>query len=117
MEAERDASESFSCAICGWHAPFSRHVRSGESPPFHAGIVYREDVWVVRDTTRGPVPADDRPLAVGSACGLCGSLVCHVSCSVFFGKRLCKNCCGAHRSILPAEVLHALDTLQANPEN
>ena len=78
----------FTCALCGYES----HVNYvGRTPPFNRSVVYLEEAYVIRNPGNGD---PNRPLCLGSACVVCERIVCAgPSCSIFFTKRLCTDCC------------------------
>jgi len=104
-EKEKEEKEHkpvpFKCAVCGLNEVCHYY---GRNPPFARRTVeFVEDSFVMMDPFAPREKGRPNFLLIGGKCQHCGNSVC-VDCSIFYAKRMCKECARLHIDELPSEV-------------
>lgn len=110
--AEEDKNEHkpvpFKCNICGLNEICHYF---GKKPPFVRGqMKYVEDTFVMMDPFCPREKGRPNFLTIGGLCRYCENSVC-VECSVFYAKRICKDCATLHFDDYPDEIQARLKKL------
>lgn len=110
------SQQLFTCAVCGFSVPY-QHIGQTLPEPAHLGgviarsgaagsaatqHVFLERVYLICD----PNAVQRVPLALGSACSVCGQPVCaDDGCSVFYARRFCAACARKNAALFPPQLL------------
>jgi len=101
----------FKCSVCGLNELCHYF---GRRPPFAKGqIEYVEDTFAMMDPFSPREKGRPNFLTIGGKCRYCDNEVC-VDCSVFYGKRICRDCATLHFDDFPNEVQAKLKKLSAS---
>lgn len=108
-EEKQHKTYPFKCAVCNL-SEICHHY--GQKPPFARGqIEYVEDTYSMMDPFTAREKGRPNFLTIGGKCGYCQSDVC-VDCSVFYAKRICRDCAHLHMDDFPTEVQNKLKKLK-----
>ncbi len=76
----------------------------GKRPPFAQGCIeFLEDTFVMMDPFAPREKGRPNFLTIGGKCRYCENEVC-VECSIFYAKRMCRDCANLHFDELPNEI-------------
>ncbi|KAG0713451.1 Cysteine-rich DPF motif domain-containing protein 1 [Chionoecetes opilio] len=91
---------TFLCENCGLRETYHHY---GRRPPFHRGVAFQDDCYVMRDPFQSQ--ATSSFLLLGSTCTVCDRVVCQAtSCSVYYTARFCVGCAEANLTEFPKEM-------------
>lgn len=100
-EEEKRKPVPFKCSVCGLNEICHYY---GRKPAFARGqIEYVEDTFVMMDPFCPREKGKPNFLTVGGKCRHCGNDVC-LDCSIFYAKRICRDCALLHFDEFPNEV-------------
>lgn len=100
VNSKEEKGGTFLCQACGLVETYQYY---GRKPPFHKGVTFLEDCYLLRD----PFQSDSGGsfLLLGAECTACGRVVCQATtCSIFYTKRFCLNCATATIEEFPTEM-------------
>lgn len=100
VNSKDEKGGTFHCQGCGLTETYHYY---GRKPPFHKGVTFLEDCYLLRD----PFQSDSGGsfLLLGAECTACSRVVCQATtCSIFYTKRFCVNCANATIEEFPPEM-------------
>ncbi|KAK8749142.1 hypothetical protein OTU49_015697 [Cherax quadricarinatus] len=100
MNSKNEKGGTFLCEACGLTETYHYY---GCKPPFHKGVTFLENCYVLRDPFQNG--SGGSFLLLGGECTSCSRVVCQdTSCSLFYTKRFCLNCANANIEEFPPEI-------------
>lgn len=100
VTSKNERGGTFTCGVCGLTELYHYY---GRKPPFHKGVTFLEDCYLLQDPFRSETAGSF--LLLGAECSACSTVVCQAAtCSIFYTKRFCIPCASASMQEFPTEV-------------
>lgn len=113
VNLRQEKGGTFLCENCGLRETYHYY---GQRPPFHRGVIFQEDCYVMCDPFQSQSMGSF--LLLGSSCTACGRVVCQAtSCSIFYTKRFCVSCAEANLREFPAEMQQRITKVQTQQKS